>query len=473
MSGSVEVNFVPNLMQKQFIESQAKADLFSSRMGEGKSAGLCWASFYHVRHNPGAYHAFIRDTWENIRDTTLKEFMKWFTPGVFGLWNESKKTFTWAEGIASGTVTFMGMDDPGDAGKLQSRELGGFFMDEPAPAAQSGGIPEMVFDIGLSRLRQKDMKWYPAKLATNNPDEAHWTYRRFVDPGDPEFKAWQPPIPENERNLPADYYSNLRRMWGHRPDLVARFIEGQYGLTSEGKIVTPNWSDKMHLATGLAPIRGLPLYLLWDFGLNPTCIITQVTPNRHWLILDAMVGEQIGVEELIVAEVKPLLASKYRGYRWSHIGDPNGLMREQSSSKRSAVLTIRKELGGTFRKGPISLAERIDPLNAVLRQTSGGTGVVQVDRRNARAIWLCLRGGWHYHVSRTGVTSTAPAKDIHSHPGDAMGYGAAVLFPLGRLQSGPSGKSRPSRATFFGDASPSVGPTPHHGVLPRETRTIG
>lgn len=465
MTAEHDIVFKPNTVQRQFIESQAQADLFSSRMGEGKTAGLVWSSFYHVRHNPGASHVFIRDTWENIRSTTLKEFFKWFPPGVAGTWHEQKKTFTWAEGVAKGSVEFIGMDDPSDASKLQSRELAAFYVDEPAPAAQSGGISELVFDIALSRLRQPGIKWYSAKLATNNPDETHWTYRRFVDPGTEGFATWQPSAPENERNLPPEYYSTLRRVWAHRPALVERFVEGKYGFIHEGRIVTPQWSDQLHLAVGLIPVKGTKLDLLWDFGLNPTCIITQTTPQGYWLILDSMVGDEIGVAELIQNEVRPLLVSKYKGYSWRHIGDPAGNTREQSSSARTAVRLLLRELGGTFRAGPKGL-ERLEPLRSILTKTISGRGLVQVDRRCAPHVWQALRGGWHYHVSRTGVISTDPVKDIHSHPGDAMSYGASVIWPLGRLLQSRGGNKPPVHATFFSSAKPFA-------PIPPEGRIIG
>jgi len=82
-----------------------------------------------------------------------------------------------------GEVVFIGMDVEADATKLQSRELAGFCIDEPAPAALQGGVSEFIFDTAMTRLRQKGMKWYGAKLAENNPDEGHWTHRRFVEPG--------------------------------------------------------------------------------------------------------------------------------------------------------------------------------------------------------------------------------------------------------------------------------------------------
>lgn len=481
--GTYKAEFVPNPMQRGFIESRAEADLFSSRMGEGKSAGLCWSIFYHTRHNPGAEWALVRDTWENLRATTLKEFFKWFPSGIMGQWVAGDKEFRWAEGVAKGTVSFLGMDSPDDASKLQSRELAGIAMDEPAPAASVGGIDEMIFNVGLSRLRQPDMKWYAVKLAQNNSDESHWTYKRFVDPGEEGFSVWQPQRPENERNLPSDYYAKLMRHWAGKTDLQARFIEGKFGFQQTGLAVTEEWNDFVHLASGLYANRGQELVLLWDFGLNPTCLITQRTPMGHWNILHAFVGDGIGVDQLIEAEVKPCIVDNYRGFRWWHCGDPAGKSREQSDSTKSAVKTIQRLLGGYWRNGPVRWDLRKEPAKTILRQMIGGKGLVQVDRRNAKALWYALRGGWHYHVARTGVVSAEPEKDIHSHPGDAFAYGAAVLYPTGKLLLPRTGLVRPRPLnTWSSDPGPDVGGMNATGPLgferpgvrvPPEARTLG
>lgn len=428
MPRSFELNFNPNPVQKGFIESRAMADLFSSRMGEGKSVALTFSTLYHTRHNPGARWIMIRDTWVNLERTTQKTFFEWFPPGIAGTYKQSTKTFKWASGLADGEVIFMGMDDPKDASALMSIELGGLAMDEAAPAAGSAGIDELIFDIAISRPRMAGLKWHSVKIAENNPDESHWTYRRFVQPGSPQFKLWQPGNPENINNLPADYYEKLRSAWGHRPDLVRRFIDGEFGFQSLGKSVTPQWQDKRHLALGLKPMPRAEIIILWDFGHNPTAIITQLTPMGEWLILDALVGDQMGVEELIGDVVKPLLTTRYAKSPIRHIGDPQGNQREQTSIHRTAVRFLKKELGGVWRSGPVKPSQRIPPLQAVLHR-----GTVKVDRDRARAVWHALRGGWHYHVARTGVISTEAVKDIHSHPGDAMSYGAAVLFPMGRV----------------------------------------
>lgn len=446
--------FHPNPLQKQFIESQAKADLFSSRMGEGKSTALSWAALYHTRHNPGARHCLIRDTFENMQATTMKTFFEWFPPGIYGTYNHSRKTFTWAEGVASGEVEFLGMDDPQDASKLMSRELAGFGMDEPAPAVGSAGIDEMIFDIAMSRLRQRGMKWYTAKLAENNPDENHWTYRKFANPGTEGYKLWQPPSPENVNNLPPSYYAELRRLWQHRPDLVRRFVEGEFGYQQIGKGVTPQWSDKLHLATGLIAMPRIELVLCWDWGHNPTCIVTQKTPLGSWNILDCLVGEGIGAEELVKDGVVPLLAARYPKYSLRHIGDPAGNQREQTSIYRSPARLVMKELGGHFRAGPVDLEGRVEPLRAVLGRVQGGKGIVQVDRERAKEVWHALRGGWHFHIAKNGIVSGVPVKNIHSHPGDALSYAAAILFPMGRKALGNQTAQAQQAGGYFGKPRP-------------------
>lgn len=472
MADSHVTTFVPNQMQKSFIESTAVADLFSSRVGEGKSTALCWSALFHTIHNPGMDFLMIRDTWENIQRTTLQEFFHWFPPNVYGTWHESKKLWTWAESVAKGHVHWTGMEDPADVGKLQSWTLGGIGIDEPAPAVGSAGIDEYVFDMGLMRLRQPGMKNYPMKLATNNPDETHWSYKRFGPDGDNRFRLWQPSRPENERNLPDGYYENLRKTLSHRPDLVRRFIDGEFGFQSQGLAVTPQWSDKLHLADGLVPIPRLPLYICWDFGLNPTAIITQRTPMGQWLILDSVVGDGIGVTELIGDLIKPLLNDRYRDGKHEiiNVGDPAGNTPEQSSSRVTAVRVLKTELGGSWRSGPVSIHERRDPLQAVLARTVNGKGVVRVDRKRAQEVHYALRGGWHYHVSRSGVQSDKPVKNIYSHPGDALGYGAAILFPQARFVE-KQAIQEPQRATYFGGGEKfRIGPEgsykmPAHGQV--------
>lgn len=483
-----KVEFTANPTQRKFIESRAEADLFDCRKGEGKSAALCWSIFYHTRFNPGANWLVVRDTWENLRRTTLQEFFFWFPPGVFGEWKAGDKEYIWntAKTGLKGRVIFMGVESEEDASKIASMPLAGVAIDEPSAAAGEGtGVSEFVFDTAVAQLRQPGMKWYAAKLAQNNPDESHWTFRRFWDPGTPAsggelllpdqeagYKAWQTKEPENIANLPPGYYERMERQWAHRPDLLRRFVQGKHGYQQVGRPVTPEWSDELHLSKYVKPVQGVPLHLLWDGGLNPTCIITQVTPMGDWFILEAHVGEEAGAFELIRDVVKPILVTKYRGFELIHIGDPALDNREQSSVMVQASRVIRKELGGPFIPGAKDM-QRIEPLRAILQKTRHGRGRVQVDKRNAKAVWWALRGGWHYHITRTGQLGGV-SKDIHSHPGDAMSYGASKLFPLGQVQ-GKKGGGGQRRVPGYYNTAPgtSLGMARPGAKLPPEAKKIG
>lgn len=433
---------------------------------------MCWACFFHTLHNPGANWLFIRDTYENLRRTTLQEFFSWFPPGVFGEWKAGDKEFVWntARTGLKGRVMFMGVESPDDASKIASMPLAGFAIDEPSGAAgESSGVDKFVFETAFAQLRQRGMKWYAAKLAQNNPDESHWTYKMFWDPGTPAadkalllpdqeagFKAWQTRDPENNKNLPPGYYESIARAWKDRPDLVRRFVEGKHGFQQVGKAVTPEWNDEMHLAVDLEPVRGTPLWLLYDGGLNPTCVITQLTPLGTWQVLESFTDDGIGMYELIGDVVKPALTSRYEGFTWYHTGDPNLAMREQSSSLQSAAKVIQKELGGRYIPGPVKIEQRVDPLRAALLKMRSGHGIVQVDRERAKDVWHALRGGWHRRITRTGQVGEI-LKNKHSHPGDCMGYGAARLFPLGKLREAASSGKMAKPASYYNRA-------PHPGT---------
>ncbi len=477
---SEAIRFVANPIQKLFIEHRPfkgfvrpddwpsdvaprVVDLFSSRMGEGKTAGLCMAVWFYTLHNPGASCALIRDTWENCRDTTLKEFFTWFPEDVAGTFVKSEKLFTWdtARTGLRGEVRFMGMDDEKDAGKLQSRFFGLFGLDEPSPAAGSGGIHETIFTTALTRLRQPGMQWYAAKLAQNNPDESHWTYRRFIDPGEQGFTHFQTQTPENTVNLPPGYYEQMSKDLSSRPDLQRRFVKGEFGFQQLGRPVCPLWNDSVHLAEGLEPVAGADLWLSWDGGLTPVCVIAQVLPSGVLMILDAIEESNGGTYQLIEDQVYPLLETRYAAFRgkWRHTGDPSLVNRDASDSRQSPVLSIKKLLGGAWRPGPKDLAPGIDPLNRRLSLLGPmGKGMVIVDRHRARGVHHALRGGWHHKQHAGGVASESPVKN---HPdsdfGDTLRYLCGLLFPQGKARGGRRKKyGTPQYASY----SPSTAGAP-------------
>ncbi len=443
------IRFIPNPIQKRFVESRALADLFASRLGEGKSAGLCAAAAYYQQQNPGANVIFVRDTWENLKATTLDEFKTWFPEGQCIKWHAGERRAEWILPGMSGNCYFIGMDDPDDAARIASRRYAGFCVDEPAPAYGDGGISEEVFNDLISRRRQPGMKWYMGKLATNNPDEGHWTYKTFEDPGTTfpddhpslemqvnEYRLWQTEEPENVGHLPPGYYELAAKQYADRPDLINRYVKGKFGFQQKGVQVTPEWDDDLHLTpkgVETDPIANRPLICSWDFGHNPTCTMAQITAMGNLVVHECHTDEEneIGVRQLIGDVVLPAIEARFHGARIEHTGDPAGVQKEQSDINQSAVIVIKKMLGGSWKAGPVKPSSRIQPLRALLRIH----GKFLVSRKRAQPIHHALRGGWHYKKLKGGIIADQPTKDRHSHPGDSIGYLAARYFPLRDDQS--------------------------------------
>lgn len=300
---------------------------------------------------------------------------------------------------------------------------------------------------------------------------------------------WQPAMPENLHHLPLRYYEQMRTTFSARPDLVRRFVDGEFGFQQVGKSVTPQWNDKIHLGLGLSVVPRHDIYMFWDFGHNPTCLVAQKTPLGYLNFLDGMVGDQMGVEELIENWARPLWIERYKPLNCDlrlHIGDPAGVTKEQTSYNRSAVRSLRQLLPSKqgWRAGPVKPNDRIPALQAQLTRVIKGRGLIQVDRERCACLWHALRGGWHHHIARTGLVSGLPYKDIHSHPGDAASYGVAVLFPLGKVSGRPAGGlTEPEQPGYFGGNSASRGPAapqlvasrpgmelPNHGDAPLAER---
>ena len=494
------VRFIANPIQRQFIESRAEADLWSCRMGEGKSAGLCWASFFHAKENPGARHVFFRDTYVNLQRTTQAEFFKWFPPGRVGTWHEAKKLWKWnVDGLGKAEVLWMGADSEDDISRLQSLSIGGAFFDEPAPGSDSGGIPHSIFGTAATRLRDggQGTNWYALKLAENSPDETHWTYIEFVDPGQPVHDDPIPPdqergfklhrgSPENLLHLPRGYYERLeRRMTAMgRPDLVRRFVHGDFGFQQSGQPVTPQYREDLHGYDYLMPENNTDLLLLWDFGAGTgtTCTVTQPRKDGHWDVLASWNEPGSGVKQLIASHVRPYLNTDANGLYYWHSGDPAGSSRDASDSTQNSVRMIRDELGGRWRNGALKLADGIDPLRWALSQLlPDGEPMVRVSKKDAIIVHRSLRGGWKYRTQGSGVVAQTPTKDSNSHPGDTMRYGASVLYPHAtmrsamRIDAGTPGLKPFAASRRWSDPRPGPGPGKpgHRGVqLPKEARKL-
>lgn len=466
-----------------FVHCNADLAILYGPRGEGKTVGSIARILRLSGESPDAWPVrwvVLRDTWVNLTRTiipTLEEGHR------LGWWHaeftEGKSECMLNRGLAH--LYLWGYDHDRDANKFQGFEAGGVVIEEPAPAADLvSGVPASVLALASSSLRQKNVKYPSIQIPMNPPDDDHWTIEladQLEELGleHVQYKVFRIPAGEN-RHLPPGYRERMRALLeaAGRQDLVRRLVEGQIGTVRVGEPVTPEFSDD-HIAKEPIDIRyGFQTFRFWDFGLNPTCIWAQLTPSGCLNVLGCVVGVNMGVEELIEQHVIPWEAkwklwkitarrkdswreapyaalarstAKGRNFQVRDIGDPAGYERDQSSSERSARKSLENLLHTTLEKGPVPWPARRDSVKAVLTRMIGGRPLLQIDPEAAPLI-QALRGRWRYAKYPTGRVSPEPIKDMASHPGDAFGYGCAVLWPVHELTEQATSANparRPSR----------------------------
>lgn len=444
------VRLILNETQAKFCQSEAaEVALFSPR-GEGKTQAGIAAMIVHAGEQPEkalpVVWCIVRDTWANIKRTTLRDFymspwaryLKFPDGGREVIFQCACRETPCRKGHAKlWHAHLFGVDSPGDLERLKGT-WGGIWFEEPAPVAVediSGGIGEDAWAIAHTGLRQPGVR-PRAQITANPPQEDHWIWERFMGEGRvATVEGFQIPIGEN-KHLPTGYRERMALALRNRPDLARRLVHGLPGFVAQGEAVTPEWSEKKHVsAFQLEVLRAVELKIGWDFGLRPSMVFAQVSPLGQLRIYDVLVGDNIGVEQIIESQAWPLLQGKYRGLGIAHYGGPEGFLREQSNSEQTAVTTLTRLIPGPYTPGPVEWAKRRDVLRWIHNHSLGGVGeAVVMDPVGALPLIRACRGGWHYKKLPNGeVIRELPVKDKHSHPGDAyaamvagLGFGAGV-----------------------------------------------
>lgn len=444
--------FHPTGTIKQFLRSQAFVQILMGPRSEGKTTGGIWKPLFVTEGLPETALplkvAVVRDTWTNLRRTVMDTLHEQARHGL-----QIRFFADGSECLVGGNrvhLVFLGMDRPESINKLQGLGAGVLWIEEPAPAADvSGGIPEEVFGVGVTSLRQPNVPHW-VQITMNPPDEDHWimglqgrlrellrTLKLAFD-----FTIEFFTIPPGERVTAADRDRNrvALELIG-RGDLVSRLVQGKVGQIILGEPVIPEFNDDVHVPKfPLVIFPGRQVIRMWDFGLNPSCVWSQVSPGGHWNVLGVKVGTNIGLEQLITSDVTPWEAEYLRPreeFPFRDIHDPAGAQHEQSNSEHSAVRVLVEMLDANPEPGPVPWADRRDALKAVLSRMIRGRAMVQIDP-DCRSLIRALRGGFHYPKDGLGritknIEAAKRASGIHSHPVDCLGYGAAVLYPTPEL----------------------------------------
>jgi len=383
---------------------------------------------------------WVRQSREQLRDTSIPDFLKWFPDGEAGTYFKSEMRFELSVGDIRCDVLFRGLDDAQDVRRLLSLQASFAIIDEfrelnkdifealqarlgrypdgmmvphrPEWGNDAKGNPRMgcVMDDGTPNSRlwgasnPPDMDTYFEGLLTNPPPNTHVT----IQPSGTSPEAdWL-------HLLPSGYYETLAT--GKSEEYIDIYIHAKFGKSLSGQPVWKSFDSDFHIAKGaLRPIlNGVrPVLIGMDFGLNPSAVIGQLDMQGRLLVMGEATSDGMGVLRFIRTILKPLLAQNFPGAPILVIGDPAGRSRVQTDEK--TVYDILKTEGFTaIPASTNSLVARIGAVDQFLnRQVDGGAGFL-VDNKCLHIIGG-LRGKYRYKAKKSGEMDDEPEKNMASH----------------------------------------------------------
>ena len=375
--------------------------------------------------------AVIRNSYGQLKDTTIKTFHDWFPPKVFGEYYVTNHSyiFTKFPGVEL-EVLFRALDRPDQVSNLLSLELTGAWFNEARE------IPKTIIEAMDGRIgrypsqRDGGCSWYGMILDSNPPDDDSYLYKMFEVVKPDNWEIFKQPSglsahAENLKHLPKNYYINLAK--GKDEMYIRIYIHGQYGYLVQGKPVFTGFVDNVHVAPNiLEPIKGLDLLIGLDFGLQPACSIGQITHYGQLRILDELVSDGMAIRQFCVNQLLPLLRTKYFGYNVMGYGDPSGTSRSPTDESTCFDVLHSPEIGLTnIVPAPTNaIVPRVNAVDHFLsKMVNGEPGFLLSP--NCRYLRKAMNGGYHYALEKSfrgGVQEAKmmPVKNFSSHCADSL-----------------------------------------------------
>lgn len=420
--------------------------------------------------------ALVRNTKQQLRDTTMKSFFAIFPPGVAGIYRATDSAFIMKTGDLEAEFLFRALDTPDDARQLLSLELSAGFLEEARE------IDSKIFEALNSRLGR-----YPAAaqggcphpfliMVSNPPVVGSWLWEFeqntpamgevFVQPpallpGTREIN----PLAENLQYLNdpekpdtwGDYYRAILE-GGASKEFIDVHLRNQFGSVQGGQAVYRDEYDAtVHVASSLLePMRNTTIYMGADAGLTPAITIGQLTHTGQLRVTDEVIGKSIGAFRFIREQVRPLLLEKYSSCTRLVIIDPAARQRAQTDERTVRDMFEAAGLKTVFASTNNPVA-RIDAVKRMMdrriavspRETVPGLLISP----HCHTLRSACSGGYYYAMSQKGVMGASPVKNEFSHVSDALQY----LCLHAEAKLGLEGAQRPRKAVNVASAGSGWG----------------
>lgn len=431
---------------RNFSRSPARIRGLMGPFGSGKSSG-CVLDLVRNAHGqvPGrggvrrTRFAVVRNTYQQLRDTTIKTVHHWLPAPTFGHYTKHEHNYfvTGFPGIEI-EIMFRALDRPDHVGNLLSLELTAAWVNEAREVPWA--IIEAL-DGRVNRFPPQDEGGATRPgiiMDTNPPDTDSDWYRVFeeqttidgalIEPG--YYEIFKQPSglsaeAENLPNLPRGYYEDLQR--GKGRDYIDVYIHGKYGYVKEHKAVYDEYNDAVHCTQDANATKGIVVHRGIDFGLTPACTFSQLLPSGHWVIFDELVATDMGIEKFS-EQVLRHCGQHLPGYTFADEADPAGLTRSQTDEK--TCYEILEAKGFKPQPGAQDLTKRLESVRKPLNTMIQGKPQLRLHPR-CKMLRKGFLGKYFYRRVHSGVSekfSNEPEKNQYSHPHDGLQYTATVLF---------------------------------------------
>lgn len=425
----------------RFMQSDAPVRLIMGPVGSGKSVGdimeIARRASQQRPNRQGIRKTrwvIVRNTYQQLKDTTLKTWLEWFPDAVAGRWREYDKTFFLKFGDVEAEVLFRALDDPDDVSRLLSLELTGGFINEARE------VPIEIVTALRSRCGRYPSKkeggptWYGMIMDTNPPSADHWIHEKFEEEKPAGWEIFkQPgglePNAENLENLPPNYYQDM--MEGASEDWINVHVHAKYGRSKQGMpVYDGSWKSAFHTRTGLQVITSSPVVIGLDAGRTPAASFFQKDARGRVLQLDELTSENMGMENFLALKVKPMLFSRYLGIPAVVSADPAVWQKSQLNEKSVADIIKAARLILPRPRGA-AMGNRIEPrlraVEALLNRQIDGEALFLVDKERCPVTVAGFEHGYRFKRKKDGQYEETPEKNSFSHLHDSIQYGAQLV----------------------------------------------
>ncbi len=427
--------------------------VYQGGYGSGKSfigsmTGLCLAEKY-----PGSWGLCGALTYTMIKDTTLQSYFSHldklgFRAGKEYIFNKSEMTMRFP-GWGNSTILFRHMEDPE---KLKSLNLAWAHLEEMSQ------LPESVFLMVLSRLRQAGIPRYRCFGTTNPQPNKGWIHERFVkgaglheiDGVKLEYRRVIAPSTDNV-HLSKAFLANMELQFD--PEYYRINVLGEDGDYTSG-LVVKGWSDLNERDDHYKP--ELPIHLTCDFNVDPMC----------WALMQRYNGEYHYFDEIVLENTTTLestdeFARRYPPSKVKRIiingdasGDSRSTQAEKANGTNYKIMRTRlselgyKDVALQIRTSNPNIVDRAAAFNAMVCNKEGHQ---RVFANPTKCKWIVHNiNNLMYQVGTSTIATPSPTqikkdtqKKFLGHMFDAISYPVEYYDPVVLRTSDDKAKDSP------------------------------